>query len=77
MSTHEAPYHVEVDHEDYADDYSILVGPDGWACMLGEPEDCTWQRDGSKAVQKLNEQHDEIIRLRNDISELQELIDAS
>ena len=71
--TNELPYHVVHvvwDHEDYCEEYSVLEGPDGWECMLGEPEDCTWSRDGSKAVKKLNEQHARIQKLEAQIIRL-------
>ena len=38
----------------YCEDYDLLLGPNGFECMLGEPEDCTWYRDGSGAVDELN-----------------------
>ena len=52
--------------EDAYDDYAgkTLIGPDGWECTLGEPEDCMWYRDGSIAMNRLNEQHEEIQELR-------------
>ena len=31
-----------------------LVGPGDFCCWLGEPEDCSWYRDGSGAVSELN-----------------------
>jgi hypothetical protein len=40
-----------------------LSGPDGWSCRLGEPEDCTWLRDGSDVVDRLNAQHRRIVAL--------------
>lgn len=52
------------------DDYrwaAVLVGPDGWECCLGEPEDCNWARDGRAAVDRLNQQHAEIARLTADL----------
>lgn len=32
-----------------------LEGPGDWECWLGEPEDCTWSRDGNDAMVRLNE----------------------
>jgi hypothetical protein len=57
---------------DYLDgDYKgTLIGPDGFECYLGEPEDCSWGRDGSDAVQRLNQQHREIERLREALERL-------
>jgi hypothetical protein len=46
------------------DEYEALVGPDDFRCVLTEPEDRYWFRDGYAAVVRLNEQHDEIERLR-------------
>ncbi len=43
--------------------YSFLKGPDGFECFLGEPEDCTWHRDGSAAVVRLNQQHEALAAL--------------
>ena len=37
------------------DDYDLLIGPEGFQCFLGEPEDRTWWRDGKEVVAKLNE----------------------
>jgi hypothetical protein len=34
--------------------YDLLVGPNGFECFLGEPEDRIWQRDGSQVVKELN-----------------------
>lgn len=42
---------------DWPDEYDMLVGPGGFECLLTEPEDRTWYRDGSDVVDKLNEQH--------------------
>lgn len=44
--------------------YDMLRGPDGFECLLTEPEDRTWWRDGKDVVVKLNEQHTEIERLQ-------------
>jgi hypothetical protein len=43
---------------------SVLIGPGDWFCFLGEPEDCTWSRDGRDAVDMLNKQAAEIRTLR-------------
>ena len=53
---------AETDNDDHY--WKLLVGPDGWECFLGEPEDCNWMRDGHGAVDRLNEQHAEIATLR-------------
>ena len=36
-------------------DFRSLVGPGGWECYLGEPEDALWCRDGEDAMTMLNE----------------------
>ena len=36
-------------------DFRSLVGPGGWECYLGEPEDALWCRDGEAAMNMLNE----------------------
>ncbi len=54
-------YHVATQEEKqergfslYAYEYDILIGPDGFECVLTEPEDRTWQRDGSNVIDELN-----------------------
>jgi len=70
-------YHT-VDSGDWDDDYDGLVGPDGFKCILTEPEDRVWYRDLQLVVDKLNEQHAEIHRLRDEIEcLLNELYDYS
>jgi len=32
----------------------VLCGPNEFECFLGEPEDRTWYRDGSRVVDELN-----------------------
>ena len=49
--------HKEKKKLGYAEEYSLLLGPNGFECILGEPEDCTWQRDGRKVVEQLNRLH--------------------
>jgi hypothetical protein len=40
-----------------ADDVqTLLIGPGNFECCLGEPEDRTWDRDGSDVVSELNTQ---------------------
>lgn len=46
------------------DQYETLVGPGGFECDLGEPEDRSFHRDLKPVVKKLNEQHDRIEFLR-------------
>ena len=44
-------------------DYDLLIGPNDFECWLGEPEDCTWSRDGEPVVNELNRLHNEVQRL--------------
>ena len=57
------PYYISDNDPDFFDDYSILKGPNGFWCMLGEPEDCKWYRDGDRAVIELNRLHAENAKL--------------
>jgi hypothetical protein len=41
--------------DDGEPDFRSLVGPGGWQCYLGEPEDTLWCRDGADAMDMLNE----------------------
>lgn len=41
-------------YTDYEQDGWPLIGPNGFSCVLGEPEDRTWGRDGSDVVDELN-----------------------
>jgi ribosomal protein L29 len=45
-------------------DLCVLVGPGGFCCYLGEPEDRTWYRDARPAVDELNRLHEELDKLR-------------
>jgi hypothetical protein len=38
-------YRLVDDPENCYSDYDVLAGPDGWECMLTEPEDRIWLRD--------------------------------
>jgi hypothetical protein len=58
----------------YDETYDVLVGPDGFECMLGEREDRTWCRDGRQAVDRLNSQHREIERLRDALNRAERLL---
>ena len=67
----EAYYYVPYDDPrvgiDWDENYHMLQGPDGFECLLTEPEDRKWYRDGRPVVERLNEQHKEIERLRADL----------
>ena len=51
----------ELQYPPYAD---VLIGPEGFECFLGEPEDCRWSRDGKNVVRELNKLHKAIRELR-------------
>lgn len=55
------------DGRDWDEYYDMLYGPDGFKCLLTEPEDRNWWRDGKAVVDKLNEQHEEIQKLREEL----------
>jgi len=38
----------------WAEEYDMLRGPDGFECLLTEPEDRTWHRDGEAVIEELN-----------------------
>ena len=67
----DTPYWVVdgADDNDYPAYAMQLMGPDGWECVLGEPEDKSWLRDGLPVVEKLNEQAAEIAALRELLAE--------
>jgi len=48
------PTDEEKDKSGCAADYDLLVGPNGFECFLGEPEDRTWYRDAAPVVEELN-----------------------
>jgi len=56
------------DENDWDESYDMLRGPDGFECLLTEPEDRIWCRDLKDVVAKLNEQHEENERLRGLLS---------
>lgn len=47
-------YYCVDDSIDRPDNYSGLVGPDGFECVLTEPEDRIWSRDLEPVVNELN-----------------------
>ena len=85
MAEH-TPYYIpdyDYDPDHYVSPGSILLGPGGFECVLGEPEDRSWYRDGKEAVAKLNEQYDKITELEelielldNHIMDVVELLDS-
>ena len=48
---------AEYERREVCEDYDLLIGPDGWECVLTEPEDRRWFRDLSPVVDRLNELH--------------------
>ena len=54
------------------EEYSCLVGPDGFECVLGEPEDRVWWRDLSPVVERLNNYADRIAELEAALTAAQE-----
>lgn len=58
----ENPYRVAEygEIEGVCEDYNVLIGPDGFQCYLGEPEDRTWYRDAYNVVTELNRLHNEL-----------------
>jgi len=50
-------FYGDPDFPECDEDYEVLLGPESFECILTEPEDRTWNRDGRKAVDRLNEQH--------------------
>ncbi len=61
---------------EWCETYDMLRGPNGFECLLTEPEDRTWWRDGSAVVEELNRQHALIERLQNNVEFLQTSIDV-
>ncbi len=64
MNDGEAYYIIDQDDPNFDEDYSILKGPNDFCCMLGEPEDSNWYRDGYKAVIELNRLQAENTKLK-------------
>ena len=50
---------------DWAEEYEMLHGPDGFECCLTEPEDRSWYRDGKKVIIELNRLQAEVEQLNN------------
>lgn len=58
-------YRIGTD-DDGGPDFRLLIGPDGWQCYIGEPEDALWIRDLEPAMDRLNEQAAALDTLRTD-----------
>ena len=55
---------------DFCEYYDMLVGPDGFECLLTEPEDRNWYRDGRVVIDRLNAQHAELTALHAEVERL-------
>lgn len=42
------------DDSNWDEDYDMLQGPNGFECLLTEPEDRRWYRDGQPVIDELN-----------------------
>ena len=54
--------------------YDLLLGPGGFECLLTEPEDRIWCRDGSAVVGELNAKHDQMQMLAEACKEFRESV---
>jgi hypothetical protein len=67
-------YHIATREESnelsICEEYDVLLGPEGFVCVLGEAEDRFWFRDASPVIDALNEQHAENAKLREKIKGL-------
>lgn len=52
----------------------VLIGPNNFECILGEPEDANWYRDGYRVVLELNRLHAEVIELQEQRDILEETL---
>jgi hypothetical protein len=68
----EQAYYIADGDPEYFSEYSILKGPDGWECVLTEPEDRSWYRDGNKAIQELNRLYNELEEAKKTIKSYEE-----
>ena len=68
----QSAYHTE-HHDDLCEEYSMLVGPDDFECILTEPEDRCWYRDLNVVIVRLNEQYDRIEQLVKLVTALSEM----
>jgi hypothetical protein len=60
------PLYRVTDDADCDSSYEVLVGPNGFECILTEPEDRCWSRDLRDVVNELNRQHALIQRLQTE-----------
>lgn len=50
--------------------YSVLKGPDGFACWLTEPEDRSWHRDGADVVKRLEQLEAQLAQAKRQLAEV-------
>lgn len=55
-------YYRDTVPEDHDDTYELLRGPNGFECLLTEPEDRTWGRDGKPVIAELNRLHSLLVK---------------
>lgn len=70
-----ATYEEKQSYHDYGCDpcYSLLLGPNGFECLLTEPEDRNWERDGRTVVDELNRLLEENLTLKKTIDNIRHL----
>ena len=61
---------------DVCEDYDLLIGPHGFQCALGEPEDRSWTRDAQPAIEELNRLHRELEIAKADTITLRKFADT-
>lgn len=59
-------YRIATDEEkgDCDEQYDLLLGPNGFECLLTEPEDRCWYRDLSNVIDELNKLHGQVAMLK-------------
>jgi len=57
--------------------YDLLVGPGDFECLLTEPEDRVWWRDGRDVVDELNRLHVALYRSLEALRELHDFAEPS
>ncbi len=60
MDKDKKAYYVVRGEEGYSEEYEVLRGPDGFECLVGEPEDRTFYRDLDGMVIELNRLQDQL-----------------
>ena len=69
-------YYRDNENRDPYDNYDLLRGPDGFECLLTEPEDRTWGRDGSHVVKELNRLHADLAAERDLVQRLADALNC-